>query len=544
MRPPIDGSDGGAPVMTDPRARGHGANELMRSESAPRSPCAAEDVHSCIATTGESLRRFAAMAILAACAGACEGAAPSSQPQGSTETSPPPPPLPPEAGFVDVPPQPTAAKYPARMFYAFRSADQDPAHKPLMVFFNGGPGWATSAGLLAYGTGPVTVDGASAIPNPASFTRFANLLYIDERMAGFSYGESLSSAPDCSMDVIEDASDFVRVLLAFFDAHPALVAAPVVLVGESYGGVRATHTLDLLLRYQTTAAAGGADLPGLIQAHYDKVFPEHAGTPIDEATAAKQFGAQVLIEPLVLGPPQVSLQQQMVPDDPYIGYLVPGNVDPYNASKPYGWSSALNLDALKVIADPAGAKALFGVPLDSIAALKPQARVRDKAFRYVDVYPHDISPEEAAGLDEANAALASWLGKLGPNDTYYALTGRQCSGEPEFWNDDTLGAVFVENLRHVRTFITHARWDMVIYAPAIPAALQEEGFSVQTDSAARPNVDRPGWFTVDLPATTDPDEPATKIEVRFPLYETSGHMVAASQPAELAADVEEWLSAH
>src|SRR5260221_8760337 len=66
------------------------------------------------------------------------------------------PPLVAEAGFIDLPPQPTQATYSARMFYVFQPADTDAAHKPLAVFFNGGPAFPTSMGLLAYGTGRVT----------------------------------------------------------------------------------------------------------------------------------------------------------------------------------------------------------------------------------------------------------------------------------------------------------------------------------------------------------------------------------------------------
>lgn len=81
---------------------------------------------------------------------------------------------------------------------------------------------------------------------------------------------------------------------------------------------------------------------------------------------------------------------------------------------------------------------------------------------------------------------------------------------------------------------------MTIYAAAIPAALEQAGLGGAIDSMPRPGVERPGWFTVSLPAAGD--LPAQTVEVRFPPYDKSGHMVAASQPAELAADVEAWLA--
>jgi carboxypeptidase C (cathepsin A) len=155
-----------------------------------------------------------------------------------------------ESGFFDVPAQPTAVRSPARLFYVFHPADDAPAEKPLALFFNGGPGMATSQGLLAYGTAPFTLNaddsdaGAVPAPNPASWTSFANLLYVDMRASGFSYGLGGAAAAEDGggldpFSPAEDAADFVRALLSFYSGHPQLEANPVIVVGESYGGVRA-----------------------------------------------------------------------------------------------------------------------------------------------------------------------------------------------------------------------------------------------------------------------------------------------------------------
>jgi hypothetical protein len=79
-----------------------------------------------------------------------------------------------------------------------------PAHE----LFNGGPGFATTLGFLPYGTGPRTLripEGgmpADAVweDNPHSFTRFANLLYIDEPLAGLSYGLGTRFETACAVD--------------------------------------------------------------------------------------------------------------------------------------------------------------------------------------------------------------------------------------------------------------------------------------------------------------------------------------------------------
>jgi hypothetical protein len=414
-----------------------------------------------------------------------------------------------EAGFLEVPAQATAATYRARMFYAFHPADEDAAHKPLAVLFNGGPGYATSLGLHAYGTAPWTLDESGRTSkNPASWTRFANLLYLDERMAGFSYGlgPGTTRFSSCEVSETEDADDFVRAMLDFLDAHRPLMAAPVVLVGESYGGVRATRMLELLLRSDDAR----------VKEHYAR-----AGTD------ASQFGAQVLVQPLVLGAMQYTEQFTLIPDDPYIGHGVDmSKIDPYDATKPAGWSDALDGHALAAMSNVDTASSLLGVPLASIPDLLPGAR--DGAFR-------NAPPTPSPDLDRANAALTSALGALGPNDAYLVQPGDQCITPPDLPHS-TVSDTFVRNLRPVRTFITNARSDLIIYTPAIPAVFAHGGWGGAIDTSPRDGVARPGCFTVTPP---DGDGP---IEVRFPPYVASGHMVAVTQPADLADDVEAWLA--
>jgi carboxypeptidase C (cathepsin A) len=135
--------------------------------------------------TGVPRGRASLLSLLpAAFVAACSPAGSPSEPAPSVE-------VPAEAGYIEVPPQVSGAADRARMFYAFRPADAHPERAPLLVFFDGGPGTATSGLLLPFGTGPKTlrVDdlGAGPVDNPASFTRFANLLYLDERDTGFSY---------------------------------------------------------------------------------------------------------------------------------------------------------------------------------------------------------------------------------------------------------------------------------------------------------------------------------------------------------------------
>ena len=96
---------------------------------------------------------------------------------------------------------------------------------------------------------------------------------------------------------------------------------------------------------------------------------------------------------------------------------------------------------------------------------------------------------------------------------------------------------FVENLDGgVRTFISDARYDAVIYSPAIPATLQQAG-TVVVDDTPRAGVARPGWFTVMLDGTGP-----KPIEVRFPVYDSAGHFVSVGQPQDLRDDVAAWFA--
>lgn len=71
------------------------------------------------------------------------------------------------------------------------------------------------------------------------------------------------------------------------DAHEELRDNPVVLVGESYGGIRAASMLYMLQHHADggpLAAAGVLDLAarapflsGGVKAHFDLAFPEMAG---------------------------------------------------------------------------------------------------------------------------------------------------------------------------------------------------------------------------------------------------------------------------
>ncbi len=227
----------------------------------------------------------------------------------------------------------------ARLWYVYQPADSDPGQKPLLVFFNGGPGSSTSCGLLGTNTGRYTVykdfddQEVRVVENPSSWTRLGNLLYIDSRTAGFSY--SLTENPGDenrrkaefeaqNYNSFIDGADFIRVLLRFLAAHPDLQHNRVVIVGESYGGTRSIVMLHILLHYQDYG--NGQSIyqdPSLVQEiqnHYRQVFPNYRDQVVPPGVIAEQFSHQVLIQPAVTHIYQRQIQAEMLETPGYVIY--------------------------------------------------------------------------------------------------------------------------------------------------------------------------------------------------------------------------------
>ncbi|MBP7433663.1 hypothetical protein KA996_08990, partial [bacterium] len=90
------------------------------------------------------------------------------------------------------------------------------------------------------------------------------------------------------------------------------------------------------------------------------------------------------------------------------------------------------------------------------------------------------------------------------------------------------GDMFLENIRDVRTFITAAEEDIIIYAPGIPESLKKfNGVSGVVSSDNK--------FTVKFSDNT-------QVDVKFPFYPESSHSVSVNQPEMFLNDVKEWLS--
>lgn len=418
----------------------------------------------------------------------------------------------PEAGFFELDPGfiGLAAAGRARMFYAFQPADQAPEQKPLLLFFQGGP-FAAMLPLWGGNTGPNTLDptrtaGAPIAKNPYSWTRFANLLYVDPPVAGFSYiakGDDPTGSADSALSWAEAAA-YTQVLLRFLRHHPQLAQNRVVLVGESYGGARAIFIASQLLRYRALAGQrtsfDGAKLAAEIEAHAALTLGPAPQGGFSPAEMGELF-AQILIQPALAS---------------------------WRMRAPSAAASAKNRDAnqrfdrmLSALLQPSVFDQLTGVAGASIRWMRgEERRAQQGRFRRATSLSGGRAPSEDA--------FAGAFGALSQQQPYYRLFVSYGVGA---WRDTTSG--FVDALHHVPSFMTNAGNDHVVDTERIAADL---GRLPGVASATRRRVD--GHLErVDL---TFGDGAARSLH--FPSYPNSGHSVSLFEPAQFADDVQRWLA--
>ncbi|KAL8808084.1 MAG: hypothetical protein Q9182_000362 [Xanthomendoza sp. 2 TL-2023] len=102
-----------------------------------------------------------------------------------------------------------------------------------LVWLNGGPGCSSLTGLT-FENGPLQFHQQTAVPspNPHSWTKLANVLYIDQPV-----GTGYSSGNRAASNNTETISQFFHWLKAFYDHFPALKTKNTYVMGESYAGI-------------------------------------------------------------------------------------------------------------------------------------------------------------------------------------------------------------------------------------------------------------------------------------------------------------------
>ncbi|HEY8374940.1 MAG TPA: hypothetical protein VIK91_00570, partial [Nannocystis sp.] len=500
--------------------------------------------------------------------------------------------LAPEAGFFDIEPVTydlgppdsplTLTSSPARLFYSFHPADHDPGDAPLLVLFNGGPGVSTGL-ILAGNTAPQTLtDALEAAPSPAPWTAIGHLLYLDARNTGFSL-QAIDDPADPNLRWLElqtrnfnsylDAADFARALLAFWDAHPELAARDLVIVGESYGGIRATILLHMLLYPERYAGGSGRyrdpALADLLADHLAARFPDL--DPLTPDVIGKSLGNLVLVQPSLAGNLQLGLGGELLeapgsiihdladsfgltfvpcaqkpqPCDSWynvINFVEGVGRSRYDIEGPTSWLSDLFARTRGGLSRRDTLAAILQVAPEDIPGLG--ANSRTGVFRVRN--PGDYLPDAAAGdLPDHLGALPEW-------DRYYlpfsvealdAFRGPVAVMTGVSSTDPHFGRLFLEDLAHARVFITNAARDLAIWSPAIAPTLESFPDLVAAADLVPDlprDTARPGELHVQFKPDVLPGDPGLRV-IRFPAYDASP-AVTYDSPVELRADVLEWLA--
>ncbi|KAK8655320.1 hypothetical protein V6N13_107902 [Hibiscus sabdariffa] len=102
------------------------------------------------------------------------------------------------------------------LFYYFAEAEADPASKPLVLWLNGGPG-CSSLGVGAFSeNGPFRPRGEVLVKNEYSWTREANMLYLESPIGvGFSFSADDSSYEDVNDKTTVMQHSLLTVLVLF-----------------------------------------------------------------------------------------------------------------------------------------------------------------------------------------------------------------------------------------------------------------------------------------------------------------------------------------
>jgi choice-of-anchor A domain-containing protein len=459
-----------------------------------------------------------------------------------------------EAGFLDIPldnytvagHQRTSPEH--RIWYAFQPAVTTPTSKPLVVFFNGGPGSATSSLLFSFNTATWTLDpnnpntkATGIAVNPNNWTQFANLLYIDAPATGFSYplgyydSAGTFQKPDIGIDASRDAGIFLQVITRFLVRHPALMGNRVILVPESYGGQRATLMLYYLYKYGDLAhlsiLTGYNDSQVLsdLQQYFTHVFMNPNPTP---AQIQSIFGHQVMIEPTVafLLQNQLRISDYLALNRPVCNATFsnepcclasnnPGRLcsvsgernntsdpndatcDQYNCDRPWDWQNgqdhiaAVNLNMIATLTTALGVDPTTIVWMQSgsrtLAYGRNGANGGGRCFDGTNTGQY-ASSEVALSTQSMKDAFGQ-LHSADGTDCYFIVLNDQVNyGYAKLGEWEDMGAMvagdFLTNVQNrVATFITVAQLDQCIWSPSIADALND--FADPNNSNADQNIE-------------------------------------------------------
>jgi len=117
------------------------------------------------------------------------------------------------------------------LFYYMTESDQ-PSNK-LVIWLQGGPGCSSMSGLLFENEGPVTMENGVLEPSKGSWTKFANMIWLDQPCG---VGFSTCGTGPADTNTAEAAEDFYEFLQRFMDYYPQYRNMELFVSAESFGG--------------------------------------------------------------------------------------------------------------------------------------------------------------------------------------------------------------------------------------------------------------------------------------------------------------------
>ncbi|XP_024020358.1 serine carboxypeptidase-like 18 [Morus notabilis] len=127
-----------------------------------------------------------------------------------------------------------------QLFYYFVESERSPENDPLLLWLTGGP-CCSSVSALLYEIGPLSfdysnsnTDTAPLILNPYSWTKVANIIFLDAPAGtGFSYSISSEGYPTTDTLFGAQVFEFIKKWLV---SHPKFIINPLYIGGDSYSG--------------------------------------------------------------------------------------------------------------------------------------------------------------------------------------------------------------------------------------------------------------------------------------------------------------------
>ncbi|GMP57178.1 hypothetical protein CsSME_00021368 [Camellia sinensis var. sinensis] len=153
------------------------------------------------------------------------------------------------------------------LFYWFFEAQSHPSIKPLLLWFNGGPGCSSIGHGAAVELGPLRVNasGSGLEFNRHSWNKEANMLFVESPVGvGFSYTNT--SADFTKLDDVFVAEDVYNFLVNWMKRFPHFKNHDVFISGESYAGHYVPQLAELVYdRNKDTSKYPHINLKGFIQ---------------------------------------------------------------------------------------------------------------------------------------------------------------------------------------------------------------------------------------------------------------------------------------